>query len=124
MGLIEFALGSLLPIVALILLQRAGVLGGGDVKLLSVSGGFLGPEKGMECVIYAFLFGAVLSLIKFIRYSNIKDRICYFLNYIRTVIRTGIWTPYYEVARDGYDSTIHFSIAILLAVLFVIWEGM
>lgn len=122
--MIEFALGSLLPIVALILLQRAGVLGGGDVKLLSVIGGFLGPEKGMECVIYAFLFGAVLSLIKFIRNSNIKDRICYFLKYIHTVIRTGIWTPYYKIAKDGYDSTIHFSIAILLAVLFVIWEGM
>ncbi|MBP3543307.1 MAG: prepilin peptidase [Lachnospiraceae bacterium] len=124
LGLTEFAFGALLPIAALILLQRAGILGGGDVKLLSVTGGFLGPERGMECVIYAFLFGAVISLIVFIRNSNFKDRICYFLKYIHTVIRTGIWTPYYQIARDGYDSTIHFSIAVLFAALFVLWENM
>lgn len=119
----EFAAGALLPVLCLLLIQRAGILGGGDVKLLSVTGGLFGTEKGMECVLYAFLFGAGISLIVFIRNNNFKSRICYFLKYIHSVIRTGIWTPYYQIARDGYDSTIHFSIAILMAVLFVIWRS-
>lgn len=122
-GFTEFAFGALLPVVFLILLQRAGIIGGGDVKLLSVAGGVLGAEKGIKCVLYAFFIGAGISLIVFIRKSNFKSRICYFLKYIHTVFRTGIWTPYYQIARDGYDSTIHFSIAILLAVLMVIWES-
>lgn len=123
-GFTEFVLGALLPVIVLILVHRMGILGGGDVKLLSVAGGFLGLEEGMKCVLYSFLFGAGISLLVLMQKRNFKTRICYFLNYIRTVIHTGIWTPYYQTARDGYDNTIHFSAAILLAALLVIWESM
>lgn len=121
-GLAAFATGALFPVISLILLQRAGILGGGDIKLLSVAGGFLGLEEGIFCIMLSFLFGAVLSLILFVRRRNFKHRICYFLNYIQTVVHTGRWTPYYDIARDGYDSTIHFSVAILLAALLLLWK--
>lgn len=121
-GVALFAAGALFPVICLVLLQRAGILGGGDVKLLSVAGGFLGLEKALSCMMLSFLFGAALSLVLFVRRRNFKHRICYFLNYIQTVVHTGKWTPYYDIARDGYDSTIHFSIAIFFAVLLLVWK--
>lgn len=97
------------------------MIGGGDVKLLSAAGGFLGGKAAMRCVLLSFLFGAVLSIVSLIRRKNIRDRIRFFLDYIQTVLRTGKRTPYYQAARDGYAGTIHFSIAILLAVLLELW---
>ena len=117
----EFLIGALLPMVSLVLLQRLGVIGGGDVKLLSVVGGFLGGKEGMYSVILSFVFGAVLSLYFLIQRGILKARIRFFLDYIQTVVRTGKWIPYYQIARDGYIGTIHFSIAVLAAVLVLLW---
>lgn len=121
-GLALFAAGAVLPVISLILLQRAGILGGGDIKLLSVIGGFLGLRESLKCMVFSFLFAAVLSLIRIIWRRNLKHRICYFLKYIQTVIHTGKWIPYYDIARDGYDSTVHFSAAVLLAALLLLWR--
>lgn len=121
-GLGAFAAGALLPVISLVLLQRAGILGGGDVKLLSVAGGFLGLRESLQCMILSFLFGAALSVMLFARRRNFKRRICYFLRFIQTVVRTGRWIPYYDIARDGYDSTMHFSAAVLMAVLLLFWK--
>lgn len=119
-GLVSFAAGVLLPVISLILLQRAGILGGGDIKLLSVTGGFLGLQECLKCMVLSFLFAAALSLMLIVRRRNFKHRICYFLKFIQTVVHTGRWIPYYDIARDGYDSTMHFSAAVLLAVLLVL----
>lgn len=119
-GLASFAAGAMLPVISLILLQRAGILGGGDIKLLSVTGGFLGFQECLRCMVLSFLFAAALSLMLIVRRRNFKHRICYFLKFIQTVVHTGRWIPYYDIARDGYDGTIHFSAAVLLAVLLVL----
>ncbi len=120
-GIAEFFAGALLPIVSLILLQRAGVIGGGDVKLLSAVGGFLGIRRGMLCVLISLFIGAILSLVSLFRHKNGRARIYFFLNYIQAVVHTGKLTPYYQPAKDGYSGTIHFSIAIMLAVWTVLW---
>ncbi len=121
LGIAGFFAGALLPIVSLILLQRAGVIGGGDIKLLSAAGGFLGIRRGMLCVLISFFFGAVLSLVSLLRHKNGRTRIDFFLNYVQTVVRTGKLTPYYQPAENGYSGTIHFSIAVMLAVWSVLW---
>lgn len=121
-GLGGFFVGAIVPVLCLIWLQYAGILGGGDVKLLSVAGGFLGVGKGLYCIVFSFVFGAVLSLIVMIERGILKERILYFLDYIQTVVRTGKWTPYYQTARDGYAGTIHFSMAIMASVLFLLWK--
>lgn len=120
-GLLEFFIGALLPIISLILLQKWGVIGGGDVKLLSVVGGFLGGKEGIYSVVLSFVFGAVLSLYFLIQRGILKARIRFFLDYVQTVVRTGKWIPYYQIAKDGYIGTIHFSIAVLVAVLVLLW---
>ncbi len=122
-GIRGFISGALLPIICLVFLQRAGIIGGGDVKLLSVAGGFLGTREGVYCIFFSFVIGAFLSLIVLLRRRSLKARICYFLNYIQTVVHTGHWIPYYQITRDGYTGTMHFSIAIMLAVWLVLWTN-
>lgn len=116
-----FLAGALLPIACLILLQRAGILGGGDIKLMSVAGGFLGAEKAVSCILLSFFFGAALSLFSLIGRRNGRARIRFFLNYIQTVVHTGTFTPYYKPSRDGYDGAVHFSIAVMAAVMLLLW---
>lgn len=118
----SFFAGVLLPIVSLILLQRAGIIGGGDVKLLSVVGGFLGAERALYCILLSFFFGAALSLLSLIGRRNGRARIRFFLNYIQSVVHTGTFTPYYKPSRDGYEGTIHFSIAVMAAVMLLLWR--
>ncbi len=121
LGIVSVLAGALSPILSLILLQRLGVIGGGDVKLLSVVGGFLGVKRGMLCVLVSLFFGAVLSFLSLLWHKNGRARIAFFLNYIQAVVHTGTLTPYYRPEKDGYSGTIHFSIAIMLAVWSVLW---
>lgn len=120
-GMAGFPAGILLPVISLILLQRLGVLGGGDIKLLSVAGGFLGVRAGMLCVLLAFLIGGILSFVLLVRRRILRARICYFLSYIQSVIRTGKCFPYYDINRDGQEAAMHFSIAVLLSAACILW---
>ena len=120
-GFREFFIGASLPIISLVFLQRMGVIGGGDVKLLSVVGSFFGRKEGIYSLILSFIFGAILSLFFLIQRGVLKTRIRFFLDYIQTVVHTGKWIPYYQIAKDGYSGTIHFSIAVLAAVLVLLW---
>ena len=38
-------------------------VGGGDVKLIAMIGAFLGPERGLEVMLWTFVFGGCLGLI-------------------------------------------------------------
>lgn len=38
-------------------------LGGGDVKLLAMVGSFLGPERGLEALLWTFVLGGAVGLI-------------------------------------------------------------
>lgn len=53
-GIGIFFLGSILPIILLVFLQKGGIIGGGDVKLLSVIGGYYGIKFGVLCILYSF----------------------------------------------------------------------
>jgi prepilin peptidase CpaA len=38
-------------------------VGGGDVKLMAMIGAFLGPEQGIEAMLWAFMFGGCLGVV-------------------------------------------------------------
>ncbi len=38
-------------------------VGGGDVKLLAMVGAFLGPERGLEAMLWTFVLGAAMAVI-------------------------------------------------------------
>jgi len=58
-SLFGLALCGLLMLVCFVLLK----VGGGDVKLMAMLGGFLGPERGLEALLWSFILGAAVALI-------------------------------------------------------------
>ena len=94
-GVMSSCLNSLIQVILLILFFQMRVLGAGDIKLFSVTGSFLTTEQLMHVILYSFLIAAVLGTGKLVR------RYCAS-----------------EKTQEKYTK-MHFSIAILLAVVCV-----
>lgn len=109
-----FLAGSAVPMIFLYLLFYFRMLGAGDIKLLSVIGGFVGPVAILKCIVLSFLFGALLSIGFLIICGNFTARLLYFANYLNRVTTVKKALPYYLPGRRMEN--IHFSIPILMAV--------
>lgn len=128
-GLEGFLFGiaaTVLPIVLLYVIFMIGALGAGDLKLFSVVGSFLGVKGVLVSLCIAFVIGAIISIIKMIRYHNFKERIYYFISYIADVVRSGKWTLYdirqnenstKSLSEDFPKHKIHFSMPILFGTI-------
>lgn len=111
-------LGALFPILVLFLFFMFGVLGAGDIKLLSAVGTFYGIFPMTRLLIFIFGVGALLSLVYMLKNRIFLNRFSYLWNFIRW--KRGSGERYYDVKRDGKQPVIHFSIAIFLGV--ILWE--
>ena len=80
-GILDFLSGFLFPLICLLPLHYFGMLGGGDIKLLSVLGGILGYPAVVKLLFFTFLTGGILSLAFLILCGNLKERISYFISY-------------------------------------------
>lgn len=114
-GIGFFFLGSAVPILLLYWLFWFRMLGAGDIKLLSVLGGFMGPRSVTICIGFSLFFGAVLSLAILILCGNFLARLKYFNEYLKHFIKTKQVRPY--MIRGDRMENFHFSIPILLGVL-------
>ncbi len=122
--------GILLPILLLFPLFLMKALGAGDIKLFSVIGCFYGLTYVLKSIVAAFFIAAVMSIIYLIKYRQVFYRLHHLVNYIQTISskHLSVWQntetgvkkeiePYYDRKRDGYQGVIHFSAAILAAIL-------
>ena len=126
-GIISSLFGSFLPILLLCILFLFKVLGAGDIKLFSVVGSFYGASFVFRTIIIAFLLGGFLSIIHLIKSKQVIYRLQILAEYIQTYRNQAncpdekgkkrFVIPYYDIQRDGYGGTIHFSIAILGALV-------
>lgn len=98
------------PVIFLYLLFLVGALGAGDIKLFSLIGGFIQIKELVWCMIFAFLFGALFSLIKMLYLKTFFSSMKQVGEYVRNVFqgRGYVYQP-----RSLQDGCIHFSIAIL-----------
>lgn len=62
-GAVASLCGAALAAIVPALLNRAGALGGGDLKLFAALGALAGPRLGLEIETAAFLFGAAHGLV-------------------------------------------------------------
>ncbi len=113
-GILIMLIGCMLPICILIVPYGFGVLGAGDIKLFAIMSGFIGVIPTLKCMFYSFFVGAVISLFILLFNKNLIERFKFFFVFLITVVHTGKFIPYYDVKKDGYKYTMHFSIAILL----------
>lgn len=97
-GVLFFLVNSSIPVILLYLLFQMRALGAGDIKLFSMIGTFISTEQLLKLMGLAFCIGAVLGI----------GKIIYQFLFLKTEIRT--------------LTKIHFSPAILIAYLMIIWR--
>ncbi len=97
-----------------------GAIGAGDLKLIMVVS--LGYKRPLLFQIVTLIIAFIQSLIQMIRFKNFQSRIQYLLNYIASIRRTGgisLYVPRETVATEKKEYSIHLSISIFLAWIFV-----
>lgn len=95
-GAVHFLVNISIPVILLFLLFQLRALGAGDIKLLSVAGGFLTTRQLGYLIAASFLAAAMIGTGKLV---------CQ-----RTILRR----------REG-KTLIHFSLAILIGYFIMIW---
>lgn len=116
-GLVRSAVQIFFPVIVLFLLFLMRALGAGDIKLFSMIGSIWNFKVLCDCMIFSFLTGAVISLMKLLYQRNLLTRLIYFCQYVRTSMeekRLGI----YDRHSDGKQNTICFTTAIWIGFCF------
>lgn len=105
------------PVIALYLFYLSGCLGAGDIKLFSVIGGFTNFICLTQCMLAAFLVGAVLSLAKMLYCGNFRSRMYSGGVYLVSLF-LGKYKKY-DRKQEENSNLIHFALAIFLGLLLV-----
>lgn len=120
------AAGYLLPgavvLAALYPLFRIGVIGAGDVKLLSVCVGYFPHQKILYFLFFSLLISAIISVFKICKQKNLKERIAYLWEYAAAVAVSGHWRLYFCKDTDRRSAGICLSGPILCSML-LYWGG-
>lgn len=109
-GLRHSLTGGLLPLICLILLFRFKVIGGGDIKLLSLTGSFVGADI-IYIIFFSFIFGGILSVIYILKVFWFRA-----MHHSR-FSTTGL------PEQKGHQGCIHFSLAIFAGTVYYLLSG-
>lgn len=110
-------LGLWVPILLLWPIWKIKMIGAGDIKLYSVIGTMLGYKTSISCIWNSLLLASGYALLLIVMKKSFRKRVKNLLIYILTVLQTGKQNPYYDIKKDGYQNTIHFSIAVLCGTI-------
>ncbi len=116
-GIAYWFSGVMIPIAILYALFLLGMLGAGDIKLISVIGGFCGVSCCIKVFVFALFAGGILSFFKCIRHGYLLSRLQYFTAYFSDILRGRTIKAYYIRKRDGDAVVIPFSAAIGIGFL-------
>lgn len=112
-----------MPVLVLFLLFYCKMLGAGDIKLLSVLGGFYGWNLSLKFFLLALVYGSIWSIAKLIVHRNLRERFFYFFQYLELILRTKKRIPYRKNNVKDRTSTIPFCVTILMAYISDVWGG-
>lgn len=130
-AMVDGCAGCLLPWLCFGLLAALKMMGGGDVKLLSVIGLQLGIKPCLSIMWYSLLFGAAYSAVLVARKKNLTNRLNYLYQYILKGISDRTFSAYRSSETSLTDpATDHtnmdssgefcFAVPILCALLLVL----
>lgn len=117
-GLPDRLLGILLPVFCLFGLFAIGGIGGGDIKLLSMIGAFLGWRAAGKCLLFAGLLAAVYALCSLCCLHLLGKQLWYVLQYVHHSLLSHSLQCYEAPEKRG----MHCTVPVLLA-LWMILEG-
>lgn len=115
-GLKSFLAGVFCVLLLLGIFHYFNMIGAGDIKLLMVSGGILGPDLCLKTILISFLIAAAFSVAVMFRYRCFKQRIHYFFQYFQDYFSTGKWVPYLQKEETVY---LHLSLPVFLGSMLV-----
>ena len=120
-------LGIIFPLIVLFPLYKIGVIGAGDIKLLSLLGFYFTFMETLFCIFTTFVLGAAISVLSFVRYGNFTERMMYLFSYLKECFSIGYFHYYYLDSKGKQSSDlketqskIHMAIPIFISVLFKI----
>lgn len=114
-GIILFGGGCLIPVMVFGVLYYFRMIGAGDIKLLGVLGGFLGPYTCISITLTALLFGGLIALFLLIRGHLFVQRFYYLADYISHYSNKKEWKSY--LSGVGEEARFCFSVPVLLSLL-------
>jgi len=116
-GIKIWGMGAVMPMILLFLLFYFKMLGAGDIKLFSVIGSFYGTKNTLFIILFAFLVGAVYSIISLLKHHSFKERFRYFFTYLNQVLVLKKRIPYISQNEKTKTYVIHFTVCILIGFL-------
>lgn len=106
------------PVILFYLFYLTGVLGAGDIKLFSMIGGFINFTMLWNCIVSAFLIGAVMSLFKMLFLGNPYVQLYDGYRYIISLFEGN--RQRYPWYKENPGRLIHFSVPILFGLILTI----
>jgi len=116
-GAVHYLFAALLPLLLLIILYMARMLGAGDIKLFSAVGAIMGVRFVLYCMAYSFLSGGIIALALILLRKNWKERINHLTKYIQLCFTTFSLQPYTDFKEKDDGTRFHFASAIACGVL-------
>ena len=118
-GLGQSLLGFLACGLVLLVCYVLFKVGGGDVKLMAMLGAFLGPDRGIEALLWTFVLGGCTALIVLVwRVGPVRLLIRALRQFLWTV-RLGRWSPLTPDERAQLQTRLFLAPSALLAAVIV-----
>ncbi len=117
-GLSEYLVNCFLVFFMLFPLFKIGAIGAGDVKIYSVTAGYLSQERDLFCFLFvSLLISAIFSVFKLIKEGSGKERLQYLCSYLADVSRSGRWQQYFCDAAEAGKAGIRMAGPVFLSLL-------
>lgn len=116
-GLKDSLIGVVIPVLLLIILYVARMLGAGDIKLFGGIGAIMGSQFVIFAMAYSFLAGGVIAMILILVRKNARKRLSHLFKYLKACIMSFTLLPYSDFKEKNDGSKFHFAIAIVCGTL-------
>ena len=114
-SVIGFAACGAIMLICFVLFQ----IGGGDVKMLAMIGAFLGPELGIEALLWTFVLGGAAAVIILIWKTGLLNLGRRITHQLMCKLGIGSWDALSEKEKTQLKLSLFLAPAALLAILIV-----
>ncbi len=117
---IKFLPPMAVTLAVLFIFHVLGMIGAGDIKLISLVFAYLGFKDGFIVAAAGMIFAAVYAFYKLYTSGILFDRLMYFKNYLIYTFKNNSINKYYDINKDNKNLALPLSPFILTG--FLIWR--
>ena len=126
----NYILGIFLPLILFFPFFAIKAFGAGDIKLLMLTGSFLGSKSNLRCIGVALLAAAMVGLVRSLTHTIILSRFDSLFRYMKNLLKRTDGTaesnpsPYLTPERKAEYAKIHFSLYVLIGAALTMAFGL